>query len=45
MYKSIVEFVGEFPNEFSFILPIAFLLICILVIYTLFVYPFEERSK
>ena len=45
MYKSIVEFVGEFPNEISFILPIAFLLICILVIYTFFIYPFEERRK
>ncbi len=36
MYTKIVEFLGMFPNEFSWIGPIAFLLICILVIYTLF---------
>ena len=45
MYELISNFLGEFPNEFSFIFPIAFLLILILVIYTLFFYPFEERRQ
>ncbi len=42
MYNLISDFVGEFPQEFQFIFPIAFILICLMVIYILFLFPFGD---
>lgn len=40
MYTQISEFLGTFPSQFSWIVPITFILICLLAFYTLFVFPF-----
>lgn len=44
LYDVLVDFLGIFPQEIGFIVPIAFMLICILTIYGLLVAPWVENK-
>lgn len=44
LYDILVDFLGVFPQEISFIVPIIFMLICLLTIYGLLVAPWVEKK-
>ena len=44
LYDVLVDFLGIFPQEISFIVPIAFMLVCTLTIYGLLAAPWVEKK-
>ena len=44
LYDILADFLGLFPQEIGFIVPIIFMLICSLTIYGLLVAPWVEKK-
>lgn len=44
LFDVLIDFLGNFPQEVSFVVPIVYLLICTLIIYGLLVAPWVEKK-